>query len=187
MTVLPAGTVTFLFTDIEGSTKLWEADPESMRPALARHDAIMRAAIEQSGGHVFKTIGDAFCAAFHPPAPDALGAALLAQQALIFEPWPESLAIKVRMAIHTGLAESRDNDYFGQPLNRVARLLATGHGGQVLTSMASQELAVDLLPEGCSLSNLGEHRLKDLTRPETVFQLFHLDFPHRGTVEDCGN
>src|SRR5579871_4222898 len=129
MSELPSGTVTFLFTDIEGSTKLWEQYPEAMRSALARHDALLKEAIESHNGHVFKTMGDAFCAAFHT-APDALNAALAAQLALTSEFWPEPISIKVRMTLHTGAAEVRDNDYFGQSLNRVARLLAVGFGGQ---------------------------------------------------------
>src|SRR5579871_657037 len=173
---LPGGTVTFLFTDIEGSTRLWEEYPDAMRAALARHDELLRAAIQSNDGHVFKTGGDAFCAAFHT-APDALNAALVAQQALVSERWPDPIRIKVRMALHTGAAEVRDNDYFGQPLNRVARLLGTGHGGQVLLSLATQELTRDALPPSASLLAMGEHRLRDLNRPETVFQLLHPDLP----------
>jgi predicted ATPase/class 3 adenylate cyclase len=173
---LPTGTITFLFTDIEGSTELWEEHPEAMRLALARHDALLRIAIEQYDGHVFKTIGDAFCAAFHT-APDALNAALSAQQALIFERGPESAALRVRMALHTGAAEVRDNDYFGQPLNRVARLLSAGYGGQVLLSDVAHDLTRDTLPVGVALHSLGEHRLRDLSRPESVFQLQHADLP----------
>src|SRR5438093_183253 len=122
---LPGGTVTFLFTDIEGSTRLWEEQPDTMRLTLARHDALLRAAIETNGGHVFKTIGDAFCAAF-ATAPEALEAALHAQQSLqrAARGVGGSLSLKVRMALHTGTAEQRDGDYFGQPLNRIARLLA---------------------------------------------------------------
>ena len=137
---LPTGTVTFLFTDIEGSTIRWEQHREAMQAALARHDAILRQAIEGHGGVVFKTVGDAFYAAF-ATAPDALHAALVAQRALQTEPWPEALGpIRVRMALHTGAAEERDGDYFGPPLNRVARLLAAGHGGQVLLSAVAQGL-----------------------------------------------
>ena len=169
---LPAGTVTFLFTDIEGSTKLWEVQPEAMQIALARHDALLRDAIETHNGYVFKTVGDAFCAAF-TTAPDALRAALAAQLALTGEPWPEQTPIKVRMALHTGAVESRDKDYFGQPLNRVARLLATGYGGQTLLSAAAQELVRDSLPAEASLLELGRHRLRDLGRPEAIFQLLH--------------
>ena len=114
MGVPPTGTVTFLFTDIEGSTKLWERDAAAMQAALLRHDEILQSAIEANGGYVFKTVGDAFCAAF-PAAPYALYAALVAQRALSDEPWEEGLAIKARMALHTGTVEERDGDYFGPP------------------------------------------------------------------------
>ena len=154
MPVLPSGTVTFLFTDIEGSTKLWEQHPEAMRLALARHDNLLRQAIENNSGVVFKTMGDAFCAAF-ATAPNALAAALDAQRTLHAEPWPDHLTLYVRMALHTGTAELRDNDYFGQPLNRVARLLAAGHGAQVLISAATQELTRDTLPAAAGLKDVG--------------------------------
>ncbi len=176
MPALPEGTVTFLFTDIEGSTRMWEAHPEQMRPALARHDVLMRAAIDSSKGVVFKTVGDAFCAVF-ATASDALDAMLAAQRALDTEPWPEQTRIRARMALHTGAAELRDNDYFGPPLNRVARLLAAGHGGQALVSMVTQELIQDALPPACSLVSLGEHRLRDLARAEIIFQLHHPALP----------
>ncbi len=123
--------LTFLFTDIEGSTRLWDSQPDLMRTALARHDAIMRRAIGLGGGRVFKTVGDAFCAVFVNPS-GAVDAALLAQLQLSTEPWATSDPIKVRMAVHTGEAECRDDDYFGPPLNRVARMLNLGHGGQTL-------------------------------------------------------
>jgi class 3 adenylate cyclase len=162
---LPSGTITFLFTDIEGSTRLWEEQPDTMKVALARHDALLRAAIETNGDYVFKTIGDAFCAAF-PTAPQALEAALMAQQNLqrVKAGVGNDLMLKVRMALHTLTAEQRDGDYFGQPLNRVARLLAAGHGGQVLVSQVSR----DLLPNTASLLDLGLHRLKDLPQPECL-------------------
>lgn len=170
----PIGTVTFLFTDIEGSTGLWESHPEEMRTALAQHDAIMRAAVERNNGCVFRTLGDSFCASFHT-APQALQAALESQLALSGERWPKNAAIIVRMALHTGAAEFREGDYYGQPLNRVARLMATAHGGQVVLSDVTCDLCHDTLPEGVSLKSLGEHRLKDLGRPEPVFQLCHKD------------
>ncbi len=169
-TTLPSGTVTFLLTDIEGSTKLWETQPVAMQTALARHDALLRAAILGAGGVVFKTIGDAFCAAF-ASAPSALDAVIAAQTALLAEPWPEQTLLRVRMALHTGTVEERDNDYFGPPVNRVARLLSAGHGGQTLVSAATYELVRDRLPDGVGLRNLGLHRLKDLERPEHVFQV----------------
>jgi class 3 adenylate cyclase len=172
----PSGTVTFLFTDIEGSTKLWERDATAMRSALVRHDEILRSAIEGRGGHVFKTVGDAFCAAFSS-APEALGAALSAQRALHAEEWDEACVIRVRMALHTGAVDERGGDYFGPALNRVSRLLSAGHGGQTLLSLATQELVRDALPDGARLEDLGERRLKDLFRPERVFQITASDLP----------
>jgi predicted ATPase/class 3 adenylate cyclase len=177
MTVPPTGTVTFLFTDIEGSTRLWERNPQAMQEALVRHDELLRSAIEARGGHVFKTVGDAFCAAFGT-ATDAAEAALAAQRALLEEGWAEEVgAIRVRMALHAGATEERDGDYFGPPVNRVARLLSAGHGGQVLLSSAAQEVVRDALPRGASLRDLGERRLKDLFRPERVFQLLSPELP----------
>ena len=168
---------TFLFTDIEGSTKLWDRAPEAMKFALARHDMLLRQSIEQHGGHVFKTVGDAFCAAFSH-APDALSAALAAQRALRAEGWRSEIgAIRIRAALHTGAAEERAGDYFGPPLNRAARLLAAGHGDQTVLSWATQELVCNCLPPDVSLLDLGEHRLKDLFRPERVFQLCASDLP----------
>src|SRR6476620_8188857 len=134
MSLLPSGTVTFLYTDIEGSTVRWERWPAAMKSAVEHHDALMREAIEANGGTVFRTMGDAFCAVF-PTAPQALNAAIAAQCALLAETWDEQVApIKVRMALHTGIGEVRDADYVGLPLNRVARLMSTGYGGQVLIS-----------------------------------------------------
>ncbi len=173
---LPTGTVTFLFTDIEGSTKLWEEHPEAMRAALARHDILLRRCITRHGGHVFKTGGDAFCAAF-ADAPSALYAALIGQLAVSDQEWGEIGSLRVRMALHIGEADERDRDYFGPSVNRVARLLDTGHGGQVLLSQASEEKVRDCLPEKASLKDLGEYRLKDLSRRERVFQLIYPDLP----------
>jgi class 3 adenylate cyclase len=190
MAVLPTGTVTFLFTDIEGSTRLWEQDASAMRFALSRHDGILRSAVETNGGFVFKTIGDAICAAFSS-APEALGAALIAQRALHAEEWDEGGVIRVRMALHTGAVEEQGGDYFGPALNRVSRLLAAGHGGQTLLSLATQELVRDALPDGARLEDLGERRLKDLFRPERVFQItspgLPSDFPPLRTLENLRN
>jgi len=169
--------VTFLFTDIEGSTRLWERDAPAMQKALVRHDEILRGAIEGHGGYVFKTVGDAFCAAFSG-APNAVEAVLAAQRALFSEEWDADCAIKARMALHTGLVEERGGDYFGPPVNRVARLLSAGHGGQTLLSLATQELVRrDGLPQRTELRDLGERYLKDLFRPERVFQLLAPDLP----------
>jgi predicted ATPase/class 3 adenylate cyclase/Tfp pilus assembly protein PilF len=172
----PTGTLTFLFTDIEGSTKMWERDSSVMQLALARHDEILRSALEERGGYIFKTVGDAFCAAFLT-APDALEAALDTQRRLLSSEWEESGPLRVRMALHTGAAEERDGDYFGPPLNRVARLLSAAHGGQVLLSLPAQELVRDQLPAGTTLRDLGEKRLKDLFRPERVFQFLATGLP----------
>jgi predicted ATPase/class 3 adenylate cyclase/Tfp pilus assembly protein PilF len=172
----PTGTLTFLFTDIEGSTKLWERDSSVMQVALARHDEVLRGAIEERGGYVFKTVGDAFCATF-PTAPDALEAALETQRRLLSSEWEQAAPLRVRMALHTGAAEERDGDYFGPPVNRVARLMSAAHGGQVLLSLPAQELVRDQLPWGTTLRDLGEHRLKDLFRPERVFQLLAPELP----------
>src|ERR687889_1684888 len=172
----PTGTLTFLFTDIEGSTRLWEHDAQGMQAALARHDELLRGAIEERGGYVFKSVGDAFCCAF-PTAPDALEAALEAQRLLLEEHWGVSGPLRVRMALHMGASEERDGDYFGPPVNRVARLLSAAHGGQVLLSLPSHEMARDQLLAGVSLRDLGEHHLKDLFRPERVFQLVSPDLP----------
>ncbi len=176
MADLPTGTVTLLFTDIEGSTRLWEAHAAAMRAALARHDALLRQCIDGHDGHVFKTGGDAFCAAFHTAA-DAIAAALEAQRALHREPWPEAAKLRVRMALHSGAVEVRDGDYFGSPLNRVARLLAAGHGGQTLLSESTHDLCRDHLPPLASVKPLGAHGLRDIGRPEAVFQLCHPDLP----------
>jgi predicted ATPase/class 3 adenylate cyclase len=167
---IPSGTVTLLFTDVEGSTRLWEAEPELMAPALRRHDELLRAAVGQADGFVFKTVGDAFCAAFATPQA-ALDAAVGAQRSLTAEQWPTSRPIRVRMSLHTGVCEERDDDYFGPVVNRTARLEAVAHGGQVLISGATAELLTETLPDGVALRDLGLHRLKDLGRPERVFQL----------------
>src|SRR5919107_3847658 len=171
-----SGTITFLFTDVEGSTSLWEKNPEAMSEALSRHDEIVRAAIEAHNGQVFKTVGDAFYAVFSA-APDALLAALEAQRTLVREEWTGTGPIRVRMALHTGVAQERDGDYFCPSLNRVARLLSAGPGGQILISLATRELVRDGLPRGTGLLDLGERLLKDLSRPEHVFQVTAPDLP----------
>jgi predicted ATPase/class 3 adenylate cyclase len=169
---MPTGTVTFLFTDIEGSTRLWENHPELMRTSLATHDDLMRVAIVSENGHIFKTIGDAFCASF-ATAQEALNAVIKAQLSLAAQSWPPETPIKVRMALHTGAVESRENDYFGPPVNRVARLLSAGHGGQTLLSQTTFDLVRDSLAPGIGMKDLGSHQLKDLSRPEQIFQLSH--------------
>lgn len=171
-----SGLLTFLFTDIESSTRLWESHPEAMRTALAQHDGILRRSIETNKGKVFKTVGDAFYATFSKVS-DALQSVLETQRQLNKVEWGETGALKVRMALHTGTAEERDGDYFGPALNRVARILSSGHGGQMLLSLATAELVRDLLPAGHNLRDLGEHRLKNLSRSEHIFQLVAPDLP----------
>ena len=167
---LPSGTVTFLFTDIEGSTQRWERDGTAMRDAVRTHDALLHGVFFEHGGHVFKTVGDAFCVAFSRPE-DAVAASLTAQRALHGEDFTAVEGLRVRAAIHTGTADERDGDYFGAAVNRVARLLAIGHGGQVLVSGVTVDLVQGALPARSSLRDLGQHRLKDLTHPEQVYQL----------------
>jgi predicted ATPase/class 3 adenylate cyclase len=167
---LPSGTVTFAFTDIEGSTQRWDRSGAAMQDAVRRHDASMRAAIAEHGGYVFKTIGDAFCSAFTRPE-NAVAAMLDAQRALAAEDFSVLDGLRARAAIHTGIADERDGDYFGSAVNRVARLLAIGHGGQVLVSGVTTDIVQGSLPPQASLRSLGEHRLRDLARPEQVYQL----------------
>lgn len=170
------GTRAFLFTDIEGSTRLWDESPDAMAPALARHDALVREVLGAHGGEVFKTMGDSFCVAF-PSVPAALAAALDVQRALVAEAWPTPRPLRVRVAVHVGEAHARDGDYFGPTLNRTARLLVLAHGGQVLLSEAAHALAQKDPPPDVAFASLGAHRLRDLSQPETVFGLLAPDLP----------
>jgi predicted ATPase/class 3 adenylate cyclase len=164
--------LSFLFTDVEGSSRLWEIEPGAMESALAQHDEIIRLAVESEGGTVVKGTGDGFMAAF--PAPiDAVAAAVAAQLALRKGDFEEVDGLPVRMGIHLGEAQPRAGDYFGPAVNRAARLMAIGHGGQILVSAACRAATADRLPEPIRLHSLGEHRLKDLTAPEQVFQVLH--------------
>ena len=179
MADLPSGTVTFVFTDIEGSTERWERDRVRMAAAVARHLALLDAAIAAHGGVHFKTVGDAVQAAF-PTAPQAVAAALAAQRALLAGNWGDVEPLRVRMALHAGEAQpDARGDYLAAPLNRLSRLLSTGHGGQILLSQAVQQLTRDALPPGAELRDLGERRLRDLLEPERIFQLLHPDLPDR--------
>jgi class 3 adenylate cyclase len=172
--------VSFLFTDVERSTALWDHHPDLMRVALARHDALLRSAVESHGGVVFSTAGDAFSAAFSR-AGDAVAAALDAQRTVHAEPWPDEVPVRVRMGVHTGEAHEREGDYFGPAVNRAARLTGLAHGGQVVASLAVEELLRDQPPEAVAFRGLGQHALRGLSRPETVFQVcapgLRLDFP----------
>ena len=184
MSELPSGTVTFLFTDVEGSTRLWLDHPDVMHDVLARHDEIVRGAIESHAGYVVKTTGDGFHAAFGT-ARDALEAALAAQQVLAGEPPVQGVVVKVRMGVHTGEARVRDGDYYGSELNRAARLMAVGHGGQVLVSEVTHRLASDV-----AAVDLGSHHLKDVGEVG-IWQLTHpslrRDFPPLRTLTATNN
>jgi predicted ATPase/class 3 adenylate cyclase len=171
MANIPSGTVTFLFTDIEGSTKLAQNHPDEMPALLARHNEILSQAIETNNGYVFQIVGDSFSASFHS-ASDALSAALDAQEALQSEAWNPAL-IKVRMGIHTGAAQLNDeNQYSGYAtLASTQRIMSAGHGGQILISGTTRELVRDTLPDDTELLDLGEKQLKDLLRPGHIYQL----------------
>lgn len=177
-TPLPVGTVTFLFSDLEGSSRLWERHPDAMKGTLARHDALLRNAVETNGGHIVKTTGDG-CHAVFAATMNGLRAALAAQQALVAEAWTaiHPHRLNVRMGLHTGEAEPRAGDYYGTSVNRAARVMAAAHGGQALVSAATALLVRDDLPDGVTLLDLGEHRLKDLSRPERIYQLAHPTLP----------
>jgi FXSXX-COOH protein len=170
VTGLPSGMVTFLFTDLEGSTGKWEKHPHEMRAASARHDAILRSAVEAHRGHVVKSTGDGVHAVF-AAAPDAVAAASDAVQAFNSETWGSTGPLRIRVGIHTGEADERDGDYFGLALSRASRLMAAAHGGQVVMSDVSADLVREVLPDELELLDLGEHRLRGLEQPEHVYEL----------------
>ncbi len=166
----PSGLVTLVFTDVEGSAGLWEAGPEAMAEVSARHNRIVGEQIGVAGGQVYKMVGEAFRAVFADPSA-AVAAAVAVQRAVGAERWPPGVPVRVRIAVHSGVCVERDGDYFGPVVSRVARLLAAGHGGQVLVSGAACELLAGRLPGGIGFRDLGEHRLPDLGRAERVFQV----------------
>jgi predicted ATPase/class 3 adenylate cyclase len=169
--------LTFLFTDLEDSTHLWEQFPEEMQPALAQHDNLLKNAVDRHRGQIVKTTGDGLHAAFEKPA-DALAAAFAAQQALQAGTWPAATGpLKVRMGLHSGVSQARSGDYYGPEVNLAARVMSLGSGGQVLLSGVTASLVRKSLPEGCSLADLGEHRLKGIAAPEHIFQLNHPALP----------
>ncbi len=186
----PTGTVAFLFTDIVGSTRLWERYPALMGSVISRHDTIVRAAVESCGGFVFKTVGDSFCVAFYT-AGNTLRAALEAQRNLAGEDWGEIGTLKVRMGIHVGAAEFRDRDYFGGTLNRASRIESAAHGGQILISQLAFELLQEELLDGVRFKSLGDHRLRNLDRPEHLYQIvvegLPSDFPPPKSMEVLPN
>jgi len=183
---LPIGTVTFLFTDIEGSTRLVQELGDKWTELLARHGAILRKAIADGGGTEVSTEGDAFFAVF-PTASGAIIATVTAQQALAAESWPKGNPIRVRMGLHTGEAILGGDNYIGLDVHRAARIAAAGHGGQVVLSDATRALSEPTLPTAVALQDLGVHRLKDLARPERLFQLdivgLPVKFPSLRTID----
>lgn len=164
--------VTFLLTDIEGSTAAWEADADAMALALARHDELVEQVVTSRGGRLIKTRGegDATFSVFERPSA-AAAAALELQDAILHEPWALAEPMRIRIALHTGEAELRDGDYFGRAVNRAARLRSLAAGGQILCSGATAELVVDTLRDDVALADLGMRELKNLARPEHVFEL----------------
>ena len=166
----PLGTVTFMFTDVEDSTRLWESHPTDMGAALARHDAILRAVVAEHHGHVFTTAGDSFAVAF-ARAHDAVNAAVKIQRRLADEPSPAQSPIRVRMGLHTGEAQERDGDYFGSAVNRAARVMALAAGDQILVTAATHDVVSDADLGELGFLDLAAHRLKGLTKPEKLYQL----------------
>jgi len=187
---LPTGTLTFLFTDIEGSTSQWESDPVQMSAILKRHDAILRAVFKKHGGRVFKKMGDAFCAAFERVSSAAL-AAIEAQQRFAQQESAKLGPLSVRIALHTGEAEERDDDYFGPALNRIARLLSVGYGQQILLSSTTAHLIRSDPSQSFEVRSLGSYRLRDLAQPEEIFQLCDAglrdQFPHLRSLDAAPN
>src|SRR5215203_551489 len=176
---LPAGTLTFLLTDIEGSTRLWESEPEAMEVALQRHDHLLAEVIEGHGGAVVtaRGEGDSFFAVFHS-AVSAVEAAGACQLRLKGELWPTGNPLRVRMGLHTGEVRVRGGDHVDYtPINRCARVRAAGHGGQVLFTKATRDLAAGRLASGFGLKSRGEFRVRDLAEPELIYQLTHADLP----------
>jgi predicted ATPase/class 3 adenylate cyclase len=176
-----SGILTFLFTDLESSTLLWDRYPDLMQDVSARHDDLLRRAFETHRGRVVKTTGDGFHVVFESPA-DGVAAVLAGQKAIAAEEWPPEIGtLKVRMGLHSGESKARDSDYYGTELNRAARVMGIAHGGQVLVSNAAAGLLRGRLPDGAALIDLGLHRLKGLLDPERVYQLTHptleTDFP----------
>jgi predicted ATPase/class 3 adenylate cyclase len=187
---MPSGTVTFLFSDIAGSTRRWELFPEAMKDALRRHDALLTAVVTEHDGHVFKTVGDAFCTVFHRPL-QAVEAAIAIRRTLSENDWSAVEGLRVRIGMHTGTSDERGGDYFGPALNRVARLMASGHGGQILVSEGTAELVRGHLSAGVTLRSLGAHRLKDLQGAEPIFEVLSPDergeFPPLNSMDSRPN
>ncbi len=187
---LPSGTVTFVFTDIEGSTRRWELDPDAMQTDLQKHDSLLIETFAAHDGIVFKHTGDGMCAVF-ASASAAVGAAAAVQQAIATTDWSPMPDLNVRVGVHSGEAENRNGDYYGPALNRVARIMDAGHGGQILLSASTATLIRRDPGDGLSLADLGEHRFKDLGGKDRVYQLvgdgLAADFPHIRSLETVPN
>ncbi|HVF64086.1 MAG TPA: adenylate/guanylate cyclase domain-containing protein, partial [Casimicrobiaceae bacterium] len=181
---------TIVFTDIEGSSRLWEDEPEQMRAALAAHDTLLRSIVERHHGNVVKMTGDGICASFDDPL-DAVIAAVEMQRAVADPRSTNGMALRIRCGMHVGALERRDNDYFGKAINRAARIMNAAHGGQILASQAVAELARDRLPEPISLRDLGSLRLRDLASAERIHQIDHpalrRDFPPLRSLAETPN
>ena len=175
VTPAPTGMVSFLFTDVVGSTRSWEADPAGMAASIELHDSIVRRCIEEGGGHVFSTAGDGFGAAFTAPH-EAITTAVRIQHQVLAADW-SGPALQVRMGLHTGAVAERDDDYFGPAVNRAARIQAAGNGGQILVSRTTAEAAADWLDSDTTLADMGTHHLKDLEEPEHLFEVRHPGLP----------
>lgn len=172
---MPTGTVSFLFTDVVGSTRSWETDPTGMAGCIELHDSIVNRCVEAAGGHVFSTAGDGFGVAF-ATAHEAISTAVRIQHELLTAPWPGP-RLEVRMGLHTGAADERDGDYFGPVVNRAARIEAAGHGGQILVSATTAESASSWLDSKITLADLGIHRLRDVEQPLRLFEVRHPELP----------
>ncbi len=188
---LPTGTVTFLFTDIEGSTRLLQdLGDASSRQVFADHRRLLRDAVGAVDGHLYQDQEESFVFVFRS-AKDAVLAAVVAQRALAAHPWPEGAAVRVRMGLHTGEPVTTGEGYVGVDVHRVERICQAGHGGQILASQSTQELVAEDLPDGVTIRDLGEHRLRDLTRPQRIFQVvvpdMPADFPRLRTLESLPN
>jgi predicted ATPase/class 3 adenylate cyclase len=190
MAEIPTGTVTFLFTDIEGSTKLLNRFGDRYHDILGQHNTVLRAIFEKHGGREMTTEGDAFFIAF-PRAADAIAAAVAGQKALAEHQWPENISLCVRMGLHTGEPTTAGDQYMGLDVHRAARISSSAHGGQVLISVATKTLTNNRFPPNVTLRDLGEHRLKDLEQPEHLFQLvipgLQTDFPPIRSLNNCPN
>ena len=187
---MSSSVATILFTDIEGSTRLWEQEGDRMSAALARHDLLARAAVAENHGVVVKMIGDGMYAAFDDPL-DGLNATLMLQRSVADPAATNGIALRVRCGLHLGVVERRDNDYFGNPVNRTARIMSVAHGGQVLLSQAVVDDVGTRMPTAATLRDLGSVRLKDLATPEHVYQVLHpelrQDFPALRSLEATPN